>query len=228
MRLRNRPSDAGDITREAGATKRRRNEGRGWGPFTGGQLTAMGMRKFAGALVAAAVMLPVGLVASPAGAVGGTTCKTATGTATFTPPLPKIGSAKKVKSYATIEYAKVGGCVGGAVTAAILHAQLQFGTASNCSSLLAGKTANVTGRIKIPWYAGKVFKGTSLIAKAKLTPVKGKPTTQVVSGVISSGVFKGSSLKATTLYTIKAPQCASKALSKVTFALVKNTKLVIK
>ncbi len=197
-----------------------RRQTSGYGPFTGGQLTAI--------IIAVAVMLPLGLVSSPAGAVGGTKCKTATGKATFSPPLPKVGSAKKVKSHPYI-IGKVGGCVGGGITAGTLSAVLRFGTASNCSSLLAGKSAHVTGTIKIPWYAGKVYKFTSLIKKAKLTGVKGKPTTQVVSGVIStSDPFKGLSLKATTIFTIKAPQCRSKALSKVTFALVKNTKLVIK
>jgi hypothetical protein len=179
-----------------------------------------------GVLLTAAMVLPVGLFASPAGAVGGTACKTASGAATFVPGLPKFGSATKTKPTVTIKGAKVGGCVGGTVTGATLSATLKFGTASNCSSLLAGKSGNVKGTIKIVWANAK---GTSTIGAAKLTGVAGKPTTQVVSGLISAGKFKGSSLKATTLYTIPNDgSCNTKALTKVTFALVKNTKLVIK
>ena len=57
------------------------------------------MRKFAGVCLAAAMLLPVGLIAaSPSGAAAAKpTCKTATGTATFSPALPKIKATTKVK-----------------------------------------------------------------------------------------------------------------------------------
>ena len=41
MRLRKSHSDAGQSSREAGAGRPRGREGRGWGPFTGGQLTVV-------------------------------------------------------------------------------------------------------------------------------------------------------------------------------------------
>ena len=61
MRLRNNYSDVSDATGEPTMT-RRRGEGRGWGPFSGGQLTAI----ILGVLVA--IAFPVG-----AWAVSGTT-----------------------------------------------------------------------------------------------------------------------------------------------------------
>ena len=95
------------------------------------------MRKAVGMLAATALLLPVGLLASPAGAATGVSCKTATGSATFSPALPKMGSATKVKSTITITGAKLGGCTGG-VTSGTLNAKLTFSTGSNCSMLLAG------------------------------------------------------------------------------------------
>ena len=41
MRLRKNPSDTRYLSHEAGASKRRRREGRGLGPFSGGQLTTV-------------------------------------------------------------------------------------------------------------------------------------------------------------------------------------------
>jgi hypothetical protein len=184
-------------------------------------------RRFTGVLLAGAMLLPAGVIgtATPAAAAGGTVCKTASGTATFTPALPKASSPTKNKPTVKIAGAKVGGCVGGGVTAGTLSATLKFSIASNCLTLAQGKSGGVSGPLKIVWAGGK---GTSTIAKATLKGVTGKPTTQNVAGKITLGTFKGSSLKATTIYTIKAPQCGTAGLSKVTFKLVAGTKLVIK
>jgi hypothetical protein len=178
-------------------------------------------------LLTAAMVLPVGLYASPAGAVGGTACKTAGGVATFTPALPKASSTTKVMPTVKIAGAKVGGCVGGGVTAGTLSATLKFHIASNCTTLIQGKSGGVYGPLKIVWANAK---GTSNIAKATLALIKGQPpTTQLVSGVISLGTFKGSKLTATTVYTLPSDgSCSSKGLSKVTFKLKTGTKLVIK
>jgi hypothetical protein len=180
-------------------------------------------------LLTAAMVLPVGLSASPAGAVGGTACPKASGTATFKPALPKIHSTTKVLPTVTIVGAKTSGCVGGGVTAGTLSATLKFHTASNCDTLIAGKSGNVYGPLKIVWANSK---GTSTIGKATLAGITGQPpTVQKVSGLVTLGKFKGSKLTATTVYTIAttpAGQCSSTGLSKVTFKLKTNTKLVIK
>jgi len=183
--------------------------------------------KAIGVLVAAALALPVGLMAAPAGAVGGTACAGASGTATFKPGLPKASSATVVKPTVTIAGAKVTKCVGGQVTAGTLSATLKFHTGSNCTKLIQGKSGNVYGPLKIVWANNK---GTSTVGKATLGLITGQPaTTQKVSGTVTLGKFKGSKLTATTVYTI--PQdgsCSTKALTKVTFKLKTGTKLVIK
>ena len=140
-------------------------------------------------LLTGAMALPVGLFASPAGAVGGTACKTASGTAIFKPPLAK-GSTTPNKPTVTITGAKVGGCVGGGVTAGTLSATLKFHVARNCVALLQSKSGSVYGPLKIVWANAK---GTSTIGKATLAGVTGQPaTTQRVSGAITLGKFKGS------------------------------------
>ena len=69
------------------------------------------MRKLAGVLLVAALAVPAGMIAmTPAGAVGGTVCSTAAGTATFAPPLPILSSKVLVKG--TLSSAgTVGKCV---------------------------------------------------------------------------------------------------------------------
>ena len=58
--------------------------------------------RIAGALLlTAAMVVPVGLSASPAAAVGGTACTKASGAATFKPGLPKVSSTTKVKPTVT-------------------------------------------------------------------------------------------------------------------------------
>jgi hypothetical protein len=177
-------------------------------------------------LLTAAVALPVGLSASPAGAVGGTACKTASGLATFKPALPPVTSSTKVKPTVTIAGSKVGGCVGGGVTAGTLSSTLKFSIASNCTTLLQGKSGGVSGPLKIVWANAK---GTSTVGKATLSLISGRPATeQKVSGLVSAGKFKGSKLTATTVYTIPKDGCSKNALAKVTFKLKTATKLVIK
>ena len=84
------------------------------------------MRKVAGLLFAAAIVLPVGLVASPSDAVGGTSCKTVAGAATFSPALPKLSNTKLVLATVTAKGAKVGGCVGGGVKSATASLTAKF------------------------------------------------------------------------------------------------------
>src|SRR5471030_2830506 len=73
------------------------------------------MRKSFGVLLAVASLLPMVMMAAPAGAAGGTVCATSAGSATFTPPLPILSS--KVKVAGTLKATgTVGKCVGGGVT----------------------------------------------------------------------------------------------------------------
>jgi hypothetical protein len=168
------------------------------------------MRKAVGMLAATALLLPVGLLASPAGAATGVSCKTATGSATFSPALPKMGAATKVKSTITITGAKLGGCTGG-VTSGTLNAKLTFSTGSNCSMLLAGANAGIKGTETITWNT----KQTSTVALT-LKGLK-NPTQTSATGVTTAGLFKGAKQSGNLQYTIPTGGCSKVALTKVTF-----------
>ena len=180
----------------------------------------MSTRKVAGFLVAAAMALPIGLIASPAGAAGATTCKTASGTATFSPALPKLGSAAKVKPTVTITGAKLGGCTGGAKSGTF-KASLKFSAASNCTSLLAGATTGTKGTETVTWNTLKI----STVALT-LVGVNGHPTQTKAAGGVTAGLFKGSKQSGTLNYTLPTGACTSAGLSKVTFKQL--TPIVIK
>jgi hypothetical protein len=183
------------------------------------------MRKVAGILLVSALMLPAGLAASNAGAAAATpTCKTLGGTATFTPAVPKIGSTTKVKTTVGIKGAKLAGCTGGGVTGGTVTASLKFGLAANCASLLAGDATKTAGKVTIVWNT----KATSVVAKATLVGVTKKPTQSTVSGVITTGLFKGKKVSVITNYVIPAGGCTKTALSKVTFTILKGKTLTIK
>ena len=92
------------------------------------------MRKFAGILMSAALVLPAAvLLGQPAGAAGGTSCKTGKGSATFTPPLPKLGSPTKVKDVLKSK-GTLAGC-SGAVKSATITGVSPKSTGSNCTTI---------------------------------------------------------------------------------------------
>ena len=180
--------------------------------------------KFAGVLLTTtAMLLPVGLFASPADAVGGTVCKTASGTATFLPALPPVSSTVKNKPTVTIKNGKLAGCVGGGVTSATLAATLKFGLASNCKSLLGGAATNTKGTEKITWNN----KSTSTVTLT-LAGVAKKPTNINATGPVTLGLFKGSKQSGTLAFTLPAGACTTKPLSTVTFKVLPTSKITIK
>jgi len=164
--------------------------------------------------VAAAMVLPIGFVASPAGAAAGTTCKTTSGTATFSPALPKLGNKTLVNSTISVKNGKLGSCNNG-VTGATVSLTAKISNA-NCATLASPPkvTKPTTGTEKIVW-APKA-KGTSTIPLT-LGTVKGKPTEATLSGTVSAGLFKGTKISGTVVYTIPKGACTATALSTVTF-----------
>ena len=165
-------------------------------------------------LLAAATMLPVGVLASPAGAAVKTTCKSASGSATFTPALPKVGSTAKVKPTIKIAGGKLT-CTGGGVTGGTLAATIKFANAANCSSLLAGAPTGAKGTEIITWSN----KQTSTVTLT-LAAVTGKPTQTKATGVVTAGLFKGAKQAGTLNYTPLNGGCTSANLAKVTFKQV--------
>ena len=180
--------------------------------------------KFAGVLLATALVLPAGLMASPLGAAAaGTVCKTATGTATFSPALPSVKVTTKNKPTVTIKNGKLGGCTTGGVTGGTLTATLKFGLASNCKSLLAGGATNTKGTEKITWNT----KATSTVTLS-LVGVTKKPTNINATGPVTAGLFKGEKQSGVLVFTLPAGACTSKPLSTVTFKVLPTSKVTIK
>jgi len=171
------------------------------------------MRKFAGVLLAAAMVLPVGMIATQAGAAAAKpTCKTVTGQASFSPALPALSSKATNKPTITIKGAKLSGCTGGGVTGGTVGATLKFGIANNCTTVLAGASTKTTGTVTIVWNT----KATST-AKVTLVGVPKKPTSQTVSGPITTGLFKGSKISVVTAYTPLKGGCTTAGLALVSF-----------
>ena len=135
------------------------------------------MRKFAGVLLAAALMLPVSLMAAPAGAAAATpTCKSVIGQASFSPALPALKSKATSKPTITIKGAKLTGCTGGGVTGGTVGATLKFGIANNCTTLLAGASTKTTGTVTIAW-------NTKKTSTAKVTLVGAHRQADLADGV---------------------------------------------
>jgi hypothetical protein len=157
------------------------------------------MRRLAGALFASAIMLPLGLIASPAGAVAGATCKTLSGTAKLAPPLPGLQEVMTNKPTVTIKGANLGGCSGG-VTSGTLSATLKFGVSTNCLELtLPGgiSEAKIKGTGTVVWNT----KATSTISFAitNVPKINGhdQPSHIAIPGTVTAGKFKGSKVSAT-------------------------------
>ena len=171
-------------------------------------------------LLAAALVVPAGLVATsavPAGAAGGTTCAHTSGTATFKPALPKSGSATTVKPKVTTKKSKITSCSGGGVTSAKFNTAAKFKTATNCDILLSGNPSPKppTGTITTTWNTG-----ATSTASVTLNPVSGQPTQTHITGTITSGLFNGLKLDSTISFVPKTGDCLTTDLSAVTFSEV--------
>jgi hypothetical protein len=169
------------------------------------------MRKFVGLFAAAALLVPAAMIISqPAGAAGGTVCKSGKGSATFTPPLPKLGDPKKVKDVLKSK-GTLAGC-SGKVKSATVSGVSPKSTGSNCTTIATSKTATKV-TLTVKWNAGPA----STVA-GSLKVIAGKPATnQAFTGKISAGQFKGLSVSGKIVYTIPSGQCTKKPLSNVTY-----------
>jgi hypothetical protein len=181
------------------------------------------MRKSFVAIFAVASLLPMVLVASPAGAAGGTSCATTSGVATFNPPLPPLGSKATVNGTFTA-IGTVGKCVGGGVTTGHTKFVSDKGkTGSNCTTLISGKdttgkvSAPTTGTLTTTWNTGKTS-----TAKVTLAAVKGKATQRLVSGPITAGLFKGMKTSGVVTYAVPANFCKT-ALKSLKYSQVGAT-----
>jgi hypothetical protein len=171
------------------------------------------MRKFVGIFFAIAIAAPIGVIAAaPAGAAAaGTTCKSFSGTASFNPTLPKLGSPSKVKSVLT-GTGSIGSC-SGTVSGGGVRFVSAKSVGENCTNLGTPPTAAIKATEVISWSNGK----TSTIA-IKLAEIPGNPvTTQAITGTVTVGAFKGLHEKGKLMYSVLNGGCTSSGLSRISF-----------
>jgi hypothetical protein len=181
------------------------------------------MRKGLGALLAAAMLLSLGSISVPAGAAAAKpTCKTISGTATVSPALPALSSKVLVKPTATIKGSTLGGCSGGGVTSATVAASLKWGLPANCTTLVAGKTANIAGTVTLVW--NTKASSTANVTVHALNPKA--PTNLTIAGSITTGLFKASKLSLVVAFAPLNGGCTTAGLTKASFKQV--TALTIK
>jgi len=167
------------------------------------------MRKVGGILLAVAMVLPVGLAASPAGAAGGTTCKTNIGTSVFTPALPPLSSSATVNS-TTVGTGTITGCVGGGVTSATYKSTIKY-SKFNCKQLVTYNPAGRVGTITTTWSNHQTSTGT-----LTLHAIKGNIYKVNVTGVTTAGLFKGMKLTTSFVFAaVPATGCLKTPLAKV-------------
>ena len=176
------------------------------------------MRKVSGLLVAASLLVPATFIAAqPAGAATTPTCSTLTGTAKFTPPVPKAPAKAKSNIQLDAVFSKCTGVAG--LTSGKVHLPLYHGTTpGNCSTLVA-KPTKITvpkgGTIK--WNKGPA----STLGAVTVTPA-GLALYKAVSK-ITAGQFKGKTVTETAQFTPNGCPIKSAKLS-----LKKGTKITVK
>jgi hypothetical protein len=148
-------------------------------------LYGFGVRRIAGILFAVAVALPVGLIASPAGAAWGGGCAASSGSLTFSPPVPL---APQTASSTVTGSINLFGCVGLGPTSGTLAFTLTTYRPESCD----GYISNLHGTGTITWNTGQtstisgpenILEGDWSIGSATLV------------GVIASGLWPGAVLE---------------------------------
>jgi hypothetical protein len=182
------------------------------------------MRKLAGVLCAAAVALPVPLIADSASAAGGVSCTSLEGTEIWNPSLPKRHAVRKTRPTITIRDARLTGCSGaGAIKRASFNATIKWLDPGNCDTLLTYTPGEAEPRIKgtvtINWNTGATSKVAVSLGKTK-------PYVQKLNGTVTGGRFTGSAFALHVLIDPPNGACVTKPLSTTPFDGL--TKLVIK
>ena len=160
------------------------------------------MRRAVGVLVAVAIVLPVGLIASAVGASGQASCSAGSGSYTFGTPLPRHGDPKTVNTTVSGKFT-ISGCTGlGSITGGT---GVQTGTVSNASW---DKSWSPQGTTVITWSDGE----TSTIP---ILPWAGEP-----SGGVTSGLFTGAQIGATASVVLFGPNSGNIPLKGITWKSV--------
>lgn len=184
------------------------------------------MRKSLGAFVAVASLLPMLLMASPAGAVTGVpNCKSLTGTETWSPALPPLTgptASKKVNSTVNLS-SKLTGCTNVAGITSGTSSSTTIMKSANCTTLVKSlssksKPTPTTGTIK--WNNGKTTTVSDTLTQT--SKVGASPVVLTLVSKATKGVGAGHTTTSTihALLTGGAKACVTLALSKATFMAV--------
>lgn len=166
-------------------------------------------------LVAGLLLSSLSIGAAPVGAASGTSCKSSTGSLSFNPTLPKLGSSAKVFAKLSMS-GVISSCSGGGVSSG----QLKFtsGTSKsgmNCATLAAYSSSPMSGTEVIAWDAG----GTSTIS-LKLLDVKDSPTMERLQGTVSAGLFKGLKQSGLIQFSLPSNGCTKVGFSKASYRAI--------
>lgn len=184
------------------------------------------MRKFAGTLLAAVMVLPIGLIAcGPAGSAtaAALTCTKLTGTVTWTPAVPL--APKTAKSNILLK-ATLAGCTGTAkITSGVITLPVIKGTvAQNCTVILTKPTKITATGGSVVW---ATTKAKSTLGLLTLTPAG--LATYKASAKVTKGQFLGKTLTLTgTFAAVPKTGCVSTPLSKANLTLKKGTTAIVK
>jgi len=149
------------------------------------------MHKAAGFLLTAAILLPVGLVASPASAAAGTTCAPPSGTITASPGITATPKVQTITINLPITGCKAGGVTGGTFTGSLKTTPISLGNFAKTAASL-----KLTSTIK--WKPT----GTSTLVATSVTKIVGKSIVSTVTGKISKGTFANLTFKSVQTVTL--------------------------
>jgi hypothetical protein len=184
------------------------------------------MRKALGVLFACSLLVPVGIwAAAPGGTAVNTTvptCKSFSGTETFSPGLPKLGSTTLVKPVQKLT-ASFTGCSGGGITKGTDNGSTKATTATNCTQLSknAGKPAAPTTSTT-KWSNGQTSTASAVLTTNKVTATL---ITATIVAKSTAGLGKGHTTTISVTATPNKGFCVSSAFTSLTF---KSTKITYK
>jgi hypothetical protein len=164
------------------------------------------LKRFIGVTSALALMAPVGVaMAKPAGAAPIVTCAKPSGAVTFTPGLSDVPKVQTTKFNLPVKNCKgTGGVKSGTSTGSTK------GTTKETCLTFGSNPSGVKTKVTIKWNTGKSSVATlSTVVK----PATGG-LTATVSGKISTGEFKGKTIKTKVKVTLKGKCSTASPLKK--------------
>jgi hypothetical protein len=161
-----------------------------------------------------------GSIAAVVDSGAGTHCTNASGTATFTPPLPKLGKAgdKTVVNTVLTMTGTLDGCTLGGVTSGTTSLVSTLITGASCGTFAAGSTPPIIATLTITWNT----QATSTVA-LRIQAARGRPTSPTLTGTVTAGLFLGLHETSTLGFSLGKTGCTSADLSTVPYTQLTPT-----